>query len=889
MPAVIARGKPLDRGGNDLASFWSLSETELFVALAAGAAGLAAGEAELRARRNGPNLVGREEGISPIRILGRQFASPLVLILIFGAGISLLLRQWADASIILAIVLGSALLTFSQEYRASKAVLALRQRLALTAQALRSGREIAVPVAALVPGDVVLLAAGNLVPADGVILESRDFLVTEAALTGESLPIEKAPGIVPAATPIAVRTNCVFMGSAVRSGTARVLIVRTGLDTVFGGIAVRLDHVAVETDFARGVRRFGGMLLRFMFVIVLGVLTVNQLLERPIAESLLFAVALAVGLSPELLPAIVSITLATGARHLAKGGVIVRRLEAIENLGSMDVLCTDKTGTLTEGTVSFAGALALDGEAGTAARLAGFANAWFETGIANPLDAALVSAASKEGWTPGLLSKVDEIPYDFLRRRLSISVAEPGRGVRMITKGAFADVMAVCTHMKRGGTRLALDAQGRSALEALFRAQGEAGFRVLAIAERDLDHGTRWTREDERDLVFLGLLLFLDPPKADARSAIGDLKALGIDIKVISGDNRHVTAHVAAAVGLDPGALLAGPDIALMSDRALANAAARTTLFAEIDPQQKERLVRALQQTGHTVGFLGDGINDAPALHIADVGVSVEHAVDVARESADVILLRRDLDVLRQGVEDGRRTFANTLKYISITTSANFGNMVSMALATPLLPFLPLLPKQILLNNFLSDFPSMAIASDRVDPEQVARPQRWDVKEVQRFMIVFGLISSCFDLLTFAALFLLLDTSEPVFQTAWFLVSLLTELVVVLVLRTRRAAWRSRPSGLLAWSTALVAVAILMLPWFVPFAALFGFVPLPASLLAAMLAIVAGYVLATEIAKRIYYRRRPRGSEPAIGDSPYFRRPWQSRKMAGRNPLVGDD
>lgn len=838
------------------AAFWCEPADRLAAQLGSGHDGLRTQQAHVRLKHAGPNQVGAERKVSAARILVRQFASPLVLILLFGAGISLALREWVDAGIILVIVLGSALLTFFQEYRASQAVLALRQRLALTSQVLRSGTVRAVPAAEIVPGDIVLLSAGNLVPADGIILESRDFLVTEAALTGESLPVEKQPGIVAADAQIAGRTNCVFMGSAVRSGTARVLIVQTGARTAFGAIAARLDQAEPETDFARGVRRFGGMLLRVMIVIVLGVLTVNQLMGRPIAESLLFAVALAVGLSPELLPAIVSITLATGARHLARGGVIVRRLEAIENLGSMDVLCTDKTGTLTEGSVSFAGALGGDGQPNAAATLAGFANARFETGIANPLDAALVAAASAEGWTPTGLTKLDEIPYDFLRRRLSIVAADAGQGARMITKGAFADVLAVCTRIRRGEKTEALDAESRASVDALFRAQSEAGFRVLAVAERELGQGTRWRRDDERDMVLLGLLLFLDPPKADAAAAIRDLTALGIGIKVISGDNRHVTAHVAAAVGLDPRAMLTGSETAVMSDRALAHAVSRTTLFAEIDPQQKERLVRALQQAGHTVGFLGDGINDAPALHMADVGISVEHAVDVARESADVILLRRDLDVLRQGVEDGRRTFANTLKYISITTSANFGNMVSMALATPLLPFLPLLPKQILLNNFLSDFPSMAIASDLVDPEQVARPQRWDVREVQRFMIVFGLISSCFDLLTFGTLFLLLDTSEPVFQTAWFLVSLLTELAVVLVLRTRRAAWRSRPSGLLAWSTLLVALATLLLPWFGPFAALFGFVPLPLNLLAAMLAIVTGYILATEMAKRIYFRRR---------------------------------
>lgn len=841
------------------APYWAISIDALLARLSAGAQGLVGEEATERLRRSGPNSVGGEQRTSALNLLLRQFMSPLVLILLFGAGISLVLREWIDASIILAIVIGSALLSFLQEYRASQAVRALRQRLALTSRTLRDGAEQAVASDALVPGDVVLLAAGNLVPADGVILEANDFLVTEAALTGKSLPVEKAQGTAAADAPVSARSNCVFMGSAVRSGTARVLIAETGSRTQFGAVAARLRQAEPETDFARGVRRFGVMLLNLMIVIVLGVLTVNQLLGRPIVKSLLFAVALAVGLSPELLPAIVSVTLSAGARHLARGGVIVRRLEAIENLGSMEILCTDKTGTLTIGAVSLAEALDSTGQPSRRVREAGYANAWFETGIANPLDTALCAAAKSEGWTAGNLRKLGEIPYDFQRRRLSIVVREavPEAPARIVTKGAVADVLAVCAFVAQpDGEVSPLDAAARAALEELSRAQGEAGLRLLGVAERVLEADDRATRESEREMTFLGFLAFLDPAKPDAARAIAELKALGIVVKVISGDNRHVTAHVARAVGLDPGAMLTGAEVAKISDRALAHRARETQLFVEIDPQQKERIVRALQGAGHAVGFLGDGINDAPALHVADVGISVDQAVDVARESADIVLLQRDLDVLRQGVEDGRRTFANTLKYIAITTSANFGNMVSMALATPLLPFLPLLPKQILLNNFLSDLPSIAISTDRVDPEHVARPQRWDVREVQRFMIVFGLVSSCFDGVTFALLLLVFHADAPLFQTAWFLVSLLTELVVMLVVRTRRPALRSRPSRLLLWSTIAVAGVTLPLPWMPGLAPLFGLVALSPAMLAASLGIVIGYAVATELAKQLYYRRR---------------------------------
>lgn len=833
--------------------FWFVSEQALKERLASTGTGLALEDARSRLKRFGPNRLGESQRASTLRLLARQFANPLVLILIFGAGVSMTLRQWVDATIILAIVIGSGLLSFFQEYRASKSVLALSQRLALTSRVLRDGIEQTIPSETLVPGDVVLLAAGNLVPADARVLEANDFLVAEAALTGESLPVEKRPGSVAAEAAVPLRTNVVFMGSSVRSGTARALIAETGRRTRYGAIAAGLQQAELETDFARGVRRFGAMLLRVMIVIVLGVLTINELLGRPTNESLLFAVALAVGLSPELLPAIVSATLSAGARHLAKGGVIVRRLEAIENLGSMDVLCTDKTGTLTEGAVSLAAALGSDGQPSCRVREAAFLNASFETGISNPLDAALCAAAANERWTGGSAVKLGEIPYDFQRRRLSIIVAENGCA-RMVTKGACADMLAVCSHMADGQGVVALDGAARARLDALIRAQGESGFRVLAVAERILPRDGPWRREDEREMVFLGLIAFFDPPKADAAQAIADLARLNISVKVISGDNRHVTAHVAAQVGLDRSSMLTGPEIASMSDAALVHAAARTRLFVEIDPQQKERIVRALQRGGHAVGFLGDGINDAPALHVADVGISVDTAVDVARESADIILLHRSLDVLRQGVEDGRRTFANTLKYIAITTSANFGNMVSMAVATPLLPFLPLLPKQILLNNFLSDLPSLAISTDRVDAEHVERPQRWDVREIRTFMIVFGLISSCFDALTFALLLLVLHTDQETFQTMWFLVSLLTELMVVLILRTRRPALRSRPSRLLLWSTVAVTIAAMSFPWMGPLAELFGLVPLAAKLIIASVAIVLGYAASTEAAKRLFYR-----------------------------------
>ena len=835
--------------------YWSQDAAAVSAALGSGPGGLSSERAAAQLRLAGPNSVEDASHLSALRLLLRQFESPLVLILIFAAVISLVLQQWVDSGIILAIVLASTLLGFFQEYRASAAVEELKRRLALTCRVMRDGIERTVPVSTIVPGDLILLSAGNLIPADGLVIEAEDFLVSEASMTGKSFPVEKRCGTVKPDAALTARTNAVFLGASVQSGTAKILAVETGRRTAFGAIAARLRTRQPETDFARGVRQFGYLLIRVMIVIVLFVLTANLLLGRPVMESLLFAVALAVGLSPELLPAIISVTLAAGARAMSRRGVIVRRLEAIENFGSMDILCTDKTGTLTEGTIVLNAALDAGGRPSDEVRRLAFLNAAFETGIENPLDAAIVAAGESAGLTTHGFAKIDEIPYDFRRRRLTIVVAEHGIPTQhlIVTKGAFSNVLDTCSLLERDAANIPLTSELRAELEAVVRAKGAEGFRVLAVATRRVAAKKFYGRDDEQGMTFRGFLVLFDPPKLDAQRTIHDLAHLGVHIKVISGDNRYVTAHIAAAVGLDSRSMLSGEELEKLKDEALWHRAPRTDLFVEIEPQQKERIIRALQRTGHSVGYLGDGINDAPALHAADVGISVEKAVDVARECADIILLRSDLDVLRSGIEDGRRTFANTLKYISITTSANFGNMLSMALATPLLPFLPLAAKQILLNNFLSDVPSITISSDNVDLDRVSRPQRWNIKDIQRFMVVFGLISSVFDLVTFAALLLVFHADQATFQTSWFVVSLLTELAVVLVLRTHKPALRSRPSRLLLWSTLAAAVATLAIPFLGPLSSVFGFVPLSVIQMGTVIAIVAGYIVATEGAKAWFY------------------------------------
>jgi P-type Mg2+ transporter len=841
----------------DLAkTYWTTDASSLLTQFKSRPSGLTSQEAAVQLSTSGPNVLNDEKNVGPLRLLLRQYESPLLLVLIFGAVLSLALKQWTDAGIIILIVVASSFLGFYQEYKASTALAALRLRLALNTKVLRDGNVVTVPAANLVTGDVIQLSAGNLVPADGIILTAKDFLVSEGSLTGESMPVEKKPGIIAADAAISQRTNSVFTGTSVRSGVANILIVATGSQTALGDVAKSIGGAEPETEFARGVRQFGYLLIKVMIVMVFFVLIVSQLMGRPLVESLLFAVALAVGITPELLPAIVTVTLSAGARAMAKEGVIVRRLEALENLGSMDVLCTDKTGTLTEGTVTLSSALDLSSKVSASVLQLAYINARFESGIENPLDQAIIAAGEKVGLVTAPYAKVDEIPYDFVRKRLTIVVKNPAKPKSrlIITKGSFNALLSICSKANIAGKDKLIDAAMKRRLLAQLDKSGKDGFRVLAVATREVPSKSDYTTADECDLTLIGFLLFADPPKVDAQKAIESLKSLGIHLKVITGDNEQVAVHVAKSIGLSVSHILTGPKITQMNDDALSVMSSKTDLFVEIDPQQKERIIRALQKHGHAVGYMGDGINDAPALQAADVGISVDQAVDVARQSADIVLLKRDLDVLRLGVESGRRTFANTLKYISITTSANFGNMVSMALATPFLPFLPLLAKQILLNNFLSDIPSIAISTDNVDVKQAKRPERWNVREVRRFMIVFGLVSSVFDLVTFGLLLKFFAAGEKEFQTAWFVVSLLTEIAVVFSLRTRVLAIRSVPGKMLIAVSLVVSVVALAIPYLGTLTQRFGFVPLPLPVLGALLAIVLIYIGATEFTKYWFYK-----------------------------------
>lgn len=834
--------------------FWNLPVDELLLQKQSSPQGITSEQAKDRLDTYGPNSLSKKKKNSAFDFFIAQFKSPLVLILLFAVVISAFLKEWVDATIITVIVVGSAILTFTQEYSASNAIEKLRATVQIKCIVIRDGKGQTVTSEEVVPGDVVKLSAGSLVPADGVLIDADDFFVNQAVLTGETFPVEKTPGIVPANASIAERSNCVFMGTSVSSGFATALIVNTASKTIFGSIAAKLNLQPPETNFERGIRHFGYLLSQIMLMIVIVVFAVKMLLNHPVIDSLLFAIALAVGLSPEMLPAIISITLSKGAQTMAKRGVIVRRLNAIENFGSMDVLCTDKTGTITQGVVVLDKFPDVEGTENPKLLLYAALNAANQTGLDNPLDVAIVNRANNEKLDLTVYEKREEIPFDFKRKRLSIVVQKGNEPQLFITKGALNPILSICTKVDVGGKQIPLDGRQLAEINQKFNDWSEKGYRVLGIASKNVVPKTVYHVQDECDLVFNGFLLFFDPPKKDAKEAIKGLADLGVTLKIITGDNHLVANHIAGQVGIDVDLIITGSQLNSMSEEALIHQADQADIFAEVDPNQKERIILALQKLGHVVGYMGDGINDASALQAADVGLSVDNAVDVAKQAADFILLENDLSVLQHGIEKGRTTFLNTMKYVMTTTSANFGNMFSMAGASLILPFLPLLAKQILLNNFLSDLPSITIASDNVDREMMTRPHHWDIKFIRKFMVVFGLTSSVFDYLTFFTLLYVVKSAEAQFQTGWFIESLLTELAITLIVRTRKSIFKSKPSRLLAFSTLAVAVFSIVIPY-LPFSQYFGFVPLPLWLLLVVIGITLVYAIASEIVKYFFFKR----------------------------------
>jgi Mg2+-importing ATPase len=763
--------------------------------------------------------------------------------------VSRYLGDSVNASIILVIIFASSLLGFWQERGATNAVEKLLAVVQTKATVLRDGDQKEIPVEGIVPGDVVLLSAGDLIPGDCLVLESKDLFVNEASLTGETFPAEKTVGILPLETPLSQRTNSLFMGTDVVSGNARAVVAGTRSETEFGKISDRLKLRPPETEFEHGVRRFGYLLMEVTLVLVVATFAINVYFARSPLDSLLFSLALAVGLTPQLLPAIISINLARGAKNMAAEKVIVKRLASIENFGSMNVLCSDKTGTLTEGEIRIQSVVGFDGKESEKALLYVYLNAFYQTGFTNPIDEAIrANRLNLPGYT-----KLDEVPYDFIRKRLSILVAKDGTSL-MVTKGALQNVLDVCASVETSEGTVVELAEARGEIQRRFEGLSDRGLRVLGIAYKNAETDRLITKDDEIGMTFVGFLALFDPAKPKIAETIGELKHLGISLKVITGDNRLVARSISQQVGFPSPRILTGPELHEMSDEALLGQVGGVDVFAEVEPNQKERIILALKKAGNVVGYLGDGINDASALHAADVGLSVDSAVDVAKESADIVLLEKDLGVLMHGVKEGRKTFANTLKYVFMATSANFGNMFSMAGASLFLSFLPLLPRQILLTNLMTDFPETTIGTDNVDAEMVERPRRWDVRFIRDFMIVFGITSSVFDYLTFGVLILVLQSSTDLFRTGWFVESIISASLVVLVIRTRGPFFKSAPGKYLLMTTLAIVGVTLVFP-FTPLGSLFGFTPPPISFLFAMSAIVTLYILWAEAVKRIFYRR----------------------------------
>jgi Mg2+-importing ATPase len=815
--------------------------------------GLSSAEAATRLAQYGPNQIRPARRRAILLQFLMHFRNPLILVLLAASGITALTGDATGAFIIGLIVLLSVTLDFVQEYRAGRAAEQLAAQVAVTATALRDGKTVEVPVKDLVPGDAVLLSAGDLVPADAQVLEARDFFVNQAQLTGEAYPVEKrADRAIQPDRWVPESDYSVFMGSSVVSGSAQVLVGRTGGRTALGQIVDSLALSPPPTAFERGTRHFGMLIMRLTFLLVLFTLMVNVAFHRPLLESFLFAVALAVGLTPELLPMVVSVTLARGALRMAAWKVIVKRPSAIQDMGAMDVLCTDKTGTLTEAKIRLERHVdALGRDSARVLDLA-YLNSYFETGLKSPLDDAILqhSEIIISGW-----QKIDEVPFDFERRRVSVLVERAGTRL-LAVKGAPEDILRLCTHYEDAkGSAALLDDAARVQIDALFDALGNEGFRVLGIAWRPVtaeqEHAVV---TDETELVFAGFAGFLDPPKASAGEALTALQASGVAVKIVTGDNERVTRHVCTQLGITITGMLTGTEIQAMNDDALKVRVEETNLFCRVNPAQKNRILLALKARGHVVGYLGDGINDASALHSADVGISVEGAVDVAKQAAAMILLENDLKVLHAGIMEGRRTFGNVMKYIMMATSSNFGNMFSMAAATLFLPFLPMLPMQILLNNLLYDVSEIPLPLDNVDEEDLRQPRSWDMRFVRNFMLTIGPISSLFDFLTFYLLMAVLSANEMLFHTGWFVESIATQVLVIFVIRTRRNPLRSQPNRWLTLTSLGVVVTAMLLP-FTPVAAWLGFTPLPPLFFVLLGGLVTAYLLLVEAGKRWFYKR----------------------------------
>lgn len=837
-----------DRAAQAPASEAGVPATEI-VARADAQTGLEEAEARERLAVHGPNVLEGERRRALFFQFLSRFENPLVILLFAAGALQATVGDLASATIVVLMVALSVTLDFVQEHRAGRAADRLRKAASVRASAVRDGKTREIPSEEIVPGDVVLLTAGDLVPADGVLLEARDLFVNQALLTGEPYPVEKRPG--PRGAPGDPGT--IFMGTSVVSGSGRAVVTRTGASTMLGRIGLSLARRPPPTAFEVGTRHFGLLVLRLTLLLVAFVLLVNLVRDRTWLESFLFAIALAVGLTPELLPMVISVTLARGALRMARKKVLVKRLAAIHDLGSMDVLCTDKTGTLTEARIRLDQHLDPRGEdSGRVLELA-YLNSRFESGLKSPLDEAILrhEEVDLRGW-----EKLDEVPFDFERRRISVLLRK-GDTQLLVVKGALEDVLGLSTHYEANGPAdvRPLDDDARRAMLERFEDLGRKGHRVLGVAwKAEAPDRRRIAIDDETELVFAGFAAFEDPPRESAGSLMRALAEAGVSVVIVTGDNELVARHVCEQVGVTVRGVLTGAELHELDEHALEARVERVNLFCRMTPAQKNRVILALKKRGHVVGFLGDGINDAPSLHAADVGLSVAGAADVARDAADLILLERDLGAIKEGVVEGRRTLGNIVKYILMGTSSNFGNMLSMAVASVFLPFLPMRPMQILVNNFLYDLSEMPIPTDEVDQAFTARPRRWDIGFIRRFMTVIGPVSSMFDFATFFLLLHLFAGDERLFHTGWFVESLATQVLVIFVIRTQGNPLRSRPSRPLALTSLAVVATAVVLP-FTPVGTMLGFEPLPLVFFAVLVPLVVAYLLAVELVKRWFFRR----------------------------------
>lgn len=784
-----------------------------------------------------------------VRIL-LLFTEPLFIILLIASAVSLFVGDEINSIIIIMMVLLGVILNFVQTYRSEKAAELLKKGISLTALVRRDGEWSEIARREVVVGDVIQLSAGDLVPADAVLVQARDLHVQEAALTGESLPVEKEVNHGEVEPP------SVFLGTSIISGTATAIVTATGAQTLFGGIAERLTEKAPETDFEKGTRRFGYLIMRVVFFLVIFALIVNVAFERPILESLFFSIALAVGLTPEFLPMITAVTLGQGAVKMAAEKVIVRHLAAMQNLGGMDVLCSDKTGTLTSGELSLEQHTDPIGAPSERVFELAYLNSFFETGVGNPLNNAIrekgnpldAAIVRHEHLQIDGHRKLDEIPFDFERRRLSI-VVERGGDRTLITKGAPEGIFDLCSHYESDGDVKKFDSEARSRVESVFDGFSQRGMRVLAVAYKTVKIEKAYRKDAEFDLTFAGFLTFADPPLDSAARALHALHDDGVRVKILTGDNELVAAYVCEQVGLVSERIVLGGELDGMSDTALAHVAENTHIFARVSPMQKNRIILALKQRGHVVGYLGDGINDAPALRSADVGISVSNATDVAKDAAEIVLIERSLEVLHKGIILGRKSFGNVMKYLLMGTSSNFGNMFSMAGATLFLPFLPMLPVQILLNNFLYDLAQITIPTDNVDKTYIKKPQHWDIKLIRNFMFLIGPISSIYDFLTFFILLKVFEAGEKEFHTGWFVESLATQTAVVFVIRTVGNPFKSRPSAALTGTVLAVITFAVAIP-LTPLAGILGLVPLPMNYYIFLAVATVTYLGLVEVVKR---------------------------------------